>query len=1238
MNDICNMKYDRAGMALAEALGMEVLVLDGAMGTMIQRERLTEEDFRGGRFAEWPRRLKGCNDLLAITRPDVIDRIHTAYLEAGARIIETDSFNANAVSLADYDLEDYVAEINLAAASVARRAADRYMASHPETSCWVAGSVGPSGKSLSMSQEMDGVESTVTWDILAATFRDQCKALIEGGVDLLLIETVYDGLNAKAAVWGARRAMEDAGRRVPMIISVTLTESGRTLSGQTLEAFIATIAHCEPLAVGLNCSFGADGMMKYIEALQPYPYYVSVYPNAGLPNAMGEYDESPEAMAAKMDLLLSRGLLNIAGGCCGTTPAHIAAIARKARLYAPRRRPEVKEEMVLAGLEPLTVSLDRNFVNVGERCNVAGSRKFLRLISEKKYEEAVAIARVQVEAGAQMVDVNMDDAMLDSAREMSVFIGRISGEPEVARVPFMIDSSDWTTVMSGLKRVQGRPIVNSISLKEGERKFLEHAVSIREMGAAVVVMAFDENGQADTFERRVAVCERAYRLLTGKAGLRGCDIVFDPNVLAVATGIESHRDYALDFIRSVAWIKANLPGAKVSGGISNLSFSFRGNNYVREAMHALFLYHSIAKGLDMGIVNAAAIMPVDDIPDTLREAIDDVLLVRRDDATDRLVELAAAIKSSGEGAKAGDTGIYGEASVTAATRLKSMLVKGQSEGIETVLAEAMRDSGSAVALIDGVLMDGMNRVGKLFGEGRLFLPQVVKSARVMKLAVSWLTPFIEEERKSAGAGVSAGKLVIATVKGDVHDIGKNIVGVIMNCNGFEVIDLGVMVPGEDIVERAIAENAGFIGLSGLITPSLEEMCHVARLMESRKLTIPLLIGGATTSAIHTAVKIAPCYSGSVIYTRDAAALPAVALRFSNPATADTEIAALKREQERLRDEYESGGNPLLPLAEARKRKPEIHYSPVAPALPGATLEHYAVAQIAPLINWRAFLAAWKIDASLASVAEINGCDHCRAQWLASQPSDKMAKAAEAMQLVKEARRALSRLEEEGVSVTAKVVLVPAGSEGDDILLDYAGRRRRLPTLRQQAAGENSACVALADFVAPVGDDGALHDWIGIFAVTSGSGIEAVIDRFKAAGDDYSAILYQTLADRLAEAATETLHKDVRTRLWKYAGNEEENTHNLLCRDYRGIRPAVGYPSLPDQSLIFELSEVIDYTSLGVTLTENGAMSPAASTSGLMIGHPDSRYFVIGAISDEQRCDYARRRGMTVEQLERFIPR
>ncbi len=1183
MTDSRNPQYDKRSLAMIDAVKHRIMILDGAMGTMIQKRDLPESSFRGTQFQSWDCPLKGCNDLLCLTAPDVISSIHTEYLNAGATIIETNSFNANAISLADYGLSGYVTGINLAAARLARTAADTYHKTHPESGCYVAGSVGPTSKSLTMSSgaEDDGI----TWDYLVSTYTEQMSALIDGGVDALLIETIFDGLNAKAAIYAARRAMENTGRRVPLMLSVTLTESGRTLSGQTIEAFVATVAHAEPLSIGLNCGFGADGMMKHIEALQKFPFAVSVYPNAGLPNEMGEYDETPGIMARKLQTMTERGLINIVGGCCGTTPGHIHAIASMARQYAPRPIPMASELLTLAGLEPLEVSPRCNFMNIGERCNVAGSRKFLRLIKEKSNDEAIGIACTQVEAGAQVVDINMDDAMLDSKTEMSAFIDRINTDPEVARVPLMIDSSDWETIVAGLKHTQGRPIVNSISLKEGEALFTQKARFIREMGAAVVVMAFDEQGQADTFERKIEVCSRAYRILTGQIGFRGHEIIFDPNVLAIATGIKAHNSYALDFIRATSWIKANLPGAKVSGGISNLSFSFRGNNYVREAMHAVFLYHAIAAGMDMGIVNAGAMIPVDEIPQQLRNALEDVILNRSDDATEKLTAIAEQIK--GNNAPTQENRQDATAPVSATEAVECMLIKGTADGLEHRLEQLMKETGSATAIIDSTLMVGMNRVGQLFGEGKMFLPQVVKSARTMKQAVTWLTPYIEQEKLARGNSTS-GKVVIATVKGDVHDIGKNIVNVIMNCNGFEMIDLGVMVPAEDIVAKAKSENADFIGLSGLITPSLDEMCTVARLMEAEGMTIPLLIGGATTSELHTAVKIAPCYSGPVVYIRDAAMIPTVAHRLMNPETRESAVIENREQQQQLRDRHNSHRQ-LLTIVEARSRRFEYGDNTVIPTPkhPGIHDLTISAPEARQRINWRAFFAVWKLDPSFASIVQKR-----------DKPTDgNSAKQDEAMRLWEDANHALDSIEkalaDDGLH--ARVALLPAGSHNEEIIYRNGETDYTLPTPRQLTP-EPSNRLALADFIRPIVNTGKLEDWIGIFAVTAGLKLQEIIDRYKSDADDYNAILYQSLADRLAEAATEIMHDKVRDELWGHTG--------------KGIRPAIGYPSLPDQRLVFLADKVLDYNALGITLTENGALFPQASTTGYIFAHPQARYFSV----------------------------
>lgn len=1187
---------------LASKINNEIIVLDGAMGTMIQQLGQDEADFRGSEFSAHPHRLAGCNDLLAITRPDVIRGIHSAYLDAGAHIIETDTFNANALSLADYGLNDEntIRRINAAAVRVAREAVTDYEAAHPGEIRWVAGSVGPTGLSLTMARELG---SEAGWDTLEAAYTPQMEALIEAGADLLLIETAFDSLNAKVALWSARRAMERLDRKVPVIVSLTLTESGRTLSGQTPEAFIATVCHAEPLAVGLNCGFGADTMLRYVEQLQPVPYPIIVYPNAGLPNEMGQYDETPEQMAVTMRKMMAGGMVNIVGGCCGTTPAHIAVLSGMASQYAPRIVPEKTDEMILAGLEPLYVDRAGRFIQVGERCNVAGSRKFLRLIKEGNTDQAIDIAGTQVEAGADIVDINLDDAMLDSSARMDSFVARIGTDPRVAKVPLMIDSSDFATIMSGLKRVQGRPIVNSISLKEGEEAFLEHAREIREMGAAVIVMAFDENGQADTFERRTDVCSRAYRLLTEKAGFKGCDIVFDPNVLAVATGIEAHNNYALDFIRSVKWIKENLPGAKVSGGVSNLSFALRGQNYVREAMHALFLEKCRANGMDMGIVNVASSVAPAAVEADLAAAIDDVLLNTRPDATERLIEVAAQLKeaSGSEKGQPGDS----ETPASPAQHIEQLLLKGSYDGMEQWLDASLGEGLTALQIVDGPLMAGMTRVGKLFGEGRMFLPQVVKSARTMKQAVNYLTPYIDAAKNSAETA-AAGKIVLATVKGDVHDIGKNIVGVIMNCNGYTIRDLGVMVPAEDIIDTAIKEKADFIGVSGLITPSLEEMCRVARMMEENGLTIPLLIGGATTSELHTAVKIAPCYSsGPVVYTRDAAMLPEVARKLMSDQRDDF-IAANRSRQEQLRN-ANLNQKPLVSLEEARSKAVRPQFTPATPALTGLHELKIKVADVKQLINWRAFLNAWKLDGSLAAAVETDKSE--REQWIDSQPEAGREKARQAFDLLHDA---LACFEAAGdMRLTARLAILPAKAEGDDIVISSGTDTIVIPTLRRQAA--DSDYRALADFIATCDDN------VGLFAVTVGHDLQEMAH----SGDDYRAMLMHTLCDRLAEAATEYLHDKVRTEYWPHEG---------------GIRPAIGYPSLPDQSLIFELDRILDYKGMGVTVTENGALSPSATTSGLIIANPAAAYFLPGHIDDTQRADYARRRGMTTDMLDRFLPK
>lgn len=1184
-------------------IGLEkILILDGGMGTMIQREHLSEADFRGKRFADSGHELKGCNDLLVLSRPDVIAKIHREYLDAGADIIETDSFNANAISLADYNLQNYVYEINNAAAKLARSTVDEWSEKNGNVCRYVAGSVGPTNRSLSMSPTVeDAAARNVTWKELTSTYKTQMQGLIDGGVDCLLIETVFDTLNAKAALWAAEEAMTACRKRIRIMLSVTLTESGRTLSGQTLDAMLASVAHANLSSVGLNCGFGAEGMTKWIEQLASLTALpISVYPNAGLPNAMGEYDETPDMMVKHVRPMLEKGLVNVIGGCCGTTPEHIRAIADIAKNYAPRKPKILTDVMRLSGYESIEVTPERNFVNIGERCNVAGSRKFLRLINEKKYEEAVAIARKQVEDGAQIVDVNMDDAMLDSVEEMSHFLRLLAAEPDVARVPIMIDSSNWQVITAGLECLQGKGIVNSISLKDGEPTFIRKAEYVKRMGAAVVVMAFDENGQADTFERKIAVCERSYKILTEIVGFNPQDIIFDPNVLAVATGLEEHNNYAIDFIKAVEWIKKNLKGTKVSGGLSNLSFALRGNNYVREAMHSVFLYHAIGKGMDMAIVNAGAIMLYDRVPESLRKAIEDVIFNTDNEATTRLVALAESLKKDDVAQKSKENIADELAALSPNERLKTMLVRGITENIEQVLEENYVALGSAVAVIDGPLMAGMNEVGELFGAGKLFLPQVVKSARTMKQAVAWLNPHIEADRAKDGGSKTHGKMVIATVKGDVHDIGKNIVSVIMRCNGYEVYDMGVMVPAEDIIKCAREKNADLVAVSGLITPSLDEMCRLATLMQENGMKIPLMVGGATTSELHTAVKIAPEYDGPVVYTRDAAMMPVVAQQLLTDR--DEFMRTWLMRQQELRDKH-TAQQPLLSIEKARELRPKFNYATKKPVVLGSMKIMIEVGEARRYINWIPFFAAWSVK----------------------QNSD------EAKRLLEDANAELDAMENSGCGVNAVFGLWRAYSTGDNIVIDD---NVVIPMLRQQRKNARGVQESLSDYIAPQNDE--TEDYIGTFATSVNSEMIKRISDAKCADDDYMMILRQTLADRIVEAATELLHKRIRTEYWGYADIEEDNPRNLLLQYYKGIRPAVGYPSLPDQSVIFDIDKVMPLSKVGISLTENGAMNPASSVCGLIFSHPESHYFMVGTVSVDQRADYAHRRNITVDELQKWL--
>lgn len=1212
-----------------------ILILDGGMGTMIQGFKLTEKDYRGEQFADFPGDLKGNNDLLCITRPDVIKNIHRQYLDAGADIFATNTFNANAVSMEDYGMQAYVREMNLAAGRLAREVADAFMAEYPERTVFVAGSLGPMNKTTSMSPDVSNpAYRAVTYRDVYRAYKEQVEALIEGGVDLILFETVFDTLNVKAGLEAAETVLKEKGKKLPLLLSITLSaQGGRTFSGQTLSALLASIQHTSIVSIGLNCSFGATDMKPYLaELAKQAPYYISAYPNAGLPNTFGTYDETPEKMADHVKPFIEEGLINILGGCCGTTPAHIAKypeLIRGAKPHVPVPKPD---SLWLSGLELLEVKPENNFVNIGERCNVAGSRKFLRLIKEENYEEALTIARKQVEDGAQVIDINMDDGMLDAVKEMTTFLNLIASEPDISRVPVMIDSSKWEVIEKGLMCVQGKSIVNSISLKEGEETFLRHAERIKQLGAATVVMAFDEKGQADSFERKIEVCERAYRLLREKVDFDPHDIIFDPNVLAIATGMEEHNGYGLDFIRAVEWIKKNLPGAKVSGGVSNLSFSFRGNNYVREAMHSVFLYHAIAKGMDMGIVNPSSSVLYEDIEPSFRSLLEDVILARRPEAAEELIAYAQNLHVELQGGGAEKQEIWREQPLP--ERLEYALVKGVGDHLAEDLAEALKIYPRAVDIIDGPLMSGMNKVGELFGAGKMFLPQVVKTARTMKKAVAILQPAIEAEKSSSNSS-KAGKVVFATVKGDVHDIGKNIVSIVLACNNYEVIDLGVMVPADVIVKKAIEEKPDLVCLSGLITPSLEEMVHVTDEMQKAGLTIPIMVGGATTSKLHTAVKIAPHYDYPVIHVLDASQNPLIAAKLLNPETRDAYVEGLNREYEELRASMEKKKEVLVPLAEARAKHVEIDwpaYMPVVPARNGVqVLPYIPLEEIAPYIHWTFFFTAWKLNGRFADIAKIHGCDACRASWLAGFPQKDRAKAAEAMQLYKDAVKLLDRLMEMKAEYCKAVYgFFPANSEGDTIRIGD----RKLPVLRQQVKKEREVYKSLADFVMPLSENRL--DYVGAFAVTAGVGMEHLKNKFEKEGDTYSMMLLQTLTDRLAEAAAEYLHEKVRKEYWGYAPHESLSVSDLYRVKYQGIRPAIGYPSLPDQMLNFMLDDLLNMSQIGIKLTENGAMYPTASVSGLYIAHPAADYFMVGTIDEEQMREYAERRNLPETQARKLL--
>jgi 5-methyltetrahydrofolate--homocysteine methyltransferase len=1212
---------------LEHLLAQRILVLDGAMGTMLQAAGLGEADFRGERFAAHPRDLAGNNDLLVLTRPELVRGIHEAYLAAGADLIETNTFSATRIAQADYGTQDCVGELNRRAAALAVEAARAWTARTPDKPRFVAGAVGPTNKTLSISPDVnDAAYRDVSFDALRAAYTEQIEALIEGGVDVLLIETIFDTLNAKAAIVAARECFDALGRTLPLLLSVTITDkSGRTLSGQTVEAFWISVAHAKPLAVGINCALGAEEMRPFLSdlaAVAPVP--VSAYPNAGLPNAFGAYDQDAASMAALVREFAQSGLVNLVGGCCGTTDAHIRALAEAVDGLPPRALPVPEAGVVhYSGLEPFSIRPDTNFVMIGERTNVTGSRRFMNLIKAGDFTTAVEVALDQVRGGANILDVNMDEGMLDSEQSMTRFLNLIATEPDVARVPIMIDSSKWSVIEAGLKCVQGRGIVNSISLKEGEADFLAKARTVQRYGAGAVVMAFDEAGQADTVARKLEICERAYRLLTRQIDFDPHSLIFDPNILAIATGIEEHARYAMAFIEATREIKRRCPGVKVSGGVSNLSFSFRGNEVVREAMHTAFLYHAIEAGLDMAIVNAGQLGVYQEIPPELLERVEDVLFDRRPDATERMVELAERVRGKGKTREL-DLG-WREAPV--GKRLSHALVNGIVDFIEADTEEARQQYPRPLHVIEGPLMDGMRIVGDLFGAGKMFLPQVVKSARAMKRAVAYLTPFMEAEKEASGEVAKPnGKIVMATVKGDVHDIGKNIVGVVLGCNNYQIIDLGVMVPCEKILDTALAEGCDAIGLSGLITPSLDEMVHVAKEMERRGIALPLLIGGATTSVQHTAVKIAPCYHETTVHVHDASRAVNAVSALLDPERKQALDVENRQKQARLRGIYEARSQqPLLTLAQARAARPVLALRAEDFATPRFTgrrvVEDVRVADLIPFIDWTFFFSAWELKGKYPKILE--------------HPRHGEA----ARELFANGRALLERIADDGLLTPRAVYgFWPAASDGDDIVLyadaSRARERARFPMLRQQGRppeGKPSRC--LADFVAPL--DSGQQDYLGAFAVTSGLEADDLARRFEKDLDDYNAIMVKALADRLAEAFAEWLHARAR-RDWGYGADEQIDGEALIAEKYRGIRPAFGYPACPDHSEKRTLFELLEAPAVGIELTESCAMRPGASVSGLYFGHPSARYFTVGRIDRDQAVDYAARKHAPLDEIERWL--
>ena len=1214
---------------LRKILAQRIVILDGAMGTMIQTHRLDEKAFCGAEFARHSRDLKGCNDVLCITQPDLITDIHVQYLEAGADIVETNTFNSTSISMADYKLEAYVYDLNFAGAKAAKKAVELVMAKDPSRPRFIAGAIGPTNRTCSISTDVQSAATrAVTYDELVDAYYEQARGLIDGGADILLVETIFDTLNAKAAFFAISKLFDERGLDVPLMASVTFIQPGsnRGVTGQTIEAFWNSISHVPLLSVGMNCALGPKEMRPLIDELSSLaPIFVSSYPNAGLPDPLlpTGFPETPESLTPQLCEWVENGWLNIVGGCCGTTPAHIKAIADAVKNKPPRALPEVEPYLRLSGLESVTVRPESNFVNIGERTNVTGSPVFAKLVLAGDFEKAVSVARQQVEGGAQIIDVNMDEGMLDSKAAMEKFLRLIAGESDIARVPVMVDSSKWEVIEAGLKCVQGKGVVNSISLKEGEEKFIAQARLVRRYGAAVIVMAFDERGQADTLERKIEVCARAYKILTEQIGFPPQEIIFDPNILTVGTGIEEHNNYAVNFIEAIRWIKQNLPLAKVSGGVSNISFSFRGNNPVREAMHSAFLYHAIKAGMDMGIVNPGMLAVYEQIPKDLLELVEDVLLNRRPDATERLVTFAETVKKTDKVSTKDDSWRDG----TVEERLSHALVKGLTDFIDRDVEEARTKYGKPLAVIEGPLMDGMNVVGDLFGSGKMFLPQVVKSARVMKKAVAYLTPFLEAEKKAARNVDQRTRLVFATVKGDVHDIGKNIVGVVLSCNNYDVIDLGVMVPADKIIDTAIEEKADIIGLSGLITPSLDEMTHVATEMTRRGLNIPLLIGGATTSKRHTAVKIAPAYKHETIHVIDASRAVPVVGALAKPEARRALAEQNRREQQILCEQFENRvATQLLTYGEARRRRLPTDWEEQPIAVPEfigrSTLNDFCLAELVPFIDWSPFFHTW----------EIRG----RYPDLLSDP----ARGPAARELFANAQELLKEIVEKKLFTAHGVYgLFPANSDGDDIAV-FADVTRtqeiaRLHTLRQQKDNQRGKPqLALADFVAP--RESGRIDYIGAFAVTTGHGCQDLAERFEKDHDQYNSIMAKALADRLAEAFAECLHKRARAD-WGYGKDEKLSIEDLIAEKYRGIRPAPGYPAQPDHTekpIIFDLLNAAE--AAGITLTESFAMYPAASVCGLYFAHSKAQYFAVNSIGRDQVESYAERKGMKVAEVERWL--